>query len=160
MKTEYGTAKLNNYGYYVITSSKEGNAGKLLHRLIYEEFFGVTLPPEIDIHHKDGDKLNNCILNLEALPHTQHASLHMTTLSDESRRKMNESRNTSGYYRVDKNNKKCYKQGFTWRYLYYENGKQKSIESVNIEKLEEKVRNKGLEWIKLSEGGDENLVYY
>lgn len=161
MKTKYGNAKINPKGYYHITSGKEGNNGKLLHRLIYEDFWGITLPSEIDIHHKDGNKINNCILNLEALSHVEHSSSHKTgenhylygkTHSDETRRKISESQNNSGYYRVYKNNDKNCKQGFIWRYLYYENGKQKSISSVNIEKLEEKVLAKGLEWINFSDG--------
>ena len=56
--------------------------------------------------------------------------------------------NTSGYYRVHKSNDKRYKQGFRWTYRYNEDGKRKSIYSVDIKKLEEKVRAKGLEWIK------------
>jgi hypothetical protein len=42
------------------------------------------------------------------------------------------------------------KQGFFWRYRYYEDGKQKSINSVDIKKLEEKVKMKGLLWIDFS----------
>lgn len=39
MKTKYGNAKIGNMGYYVITSYKEGNHRKLLHRLIWEDFW-------------------------------------------------------------------------------------------------------------------------
>lgn len=55
-------------------------------------------------------------------------------------------KNTTGYYRVTKKKCKNCKQGFTWRYNYYDNGKHKSIESVNIKKLEEKVKAQGLKW--------------
>lgn len=67
--------------------------------------------------------------------------------SFETRIKMSEVKNTSGYFRVDKPKKPKSKQGFTWRYSYLDNNKKfKSIESVSIEKLEQKVKAKGLVW--------------
>ena len=75
LHTKFGTAKIIG-DYYKISSGKEGNNNKALHRLIYEDFYGVTLPSEIDVHHKDDNKLNNCICNLEALTHADHASEH------------------------------------------------------------------------------------
>lgn len=54
--------------------------------------------------------------------------------------------NASNIRRVSKNRTSQCKQGFTWRYVYHENGKQKVITSVNMEKLEQKVKNKGLPW--------------
>ena len=71
---------------------------------------------------------------------------HKHTL--ESRKKISKARNTSEYYRVYKQNRKDYKQGFIWVYKYSEDGKRKVISSVDIKKLEEKVKAKGLEWIK------------
>ena len=70
------------------------------------------------------------------------------TLSEETRRKMSEARNTSGYYRVSKKKNSKYKQGFTWAYYYIENGNQKNISSVDIDKLKERVLAKGLKWIE------------
>lgn len=69
-------------------------------------------------------------------------------LSDEQKISISKTTNTSGYYRVLKNKNKKLKQGFTWAYNYYEDGKRKSIYSVDIKKLEEKVRAKGLKWLK------------
>ena len=54
--TKWGSARVNKKGYYQISSRKEGNRGKYLHRLIYEDFWGVNLPKQIHIHHKNGDK--------------------------------------------------------------------------------------------------------
>ena len=62
---------------------------------------------------------------------------------------ISKSQNSTGYFRVSKKRYKHLKQGFAWRYCYYEDSKQKSIESVSIEKLEEKVKAKGLEWRKI-----------
>ena len=46
---------------------------------------------------------------------------------------------------------KTCKQGFTWRYIYYENDKRNEISSISIEKLEKKVKEKGLPWNVLNE---------
>lgn len=71
--------------------------------------------------------------------------------TQEIREKMSKARNTSGYYHVHKRNNKTCKQGFLWTYTYYEDKKQKAITSVDIKKLEEKVRAKGLKWLKFDE---------
>lgn len=39
LHTKFGTAKLDEY-YYRITSTKEDNHNKYLHRLIFENFYG------------------------------------------------------------------------------------------------------------------------
>lgn len=74
-KTIWGTAKPNTKGYYVITSAKEGNCGKFLHRLIWESVWG-ELPKNWVVHHLDEQKNNNCILNLFGMPKDKHVSLH------------------------------------------------------------------------------------
>ena len=155
----FGKCKIQKDGYFHIISRKEGNMGKLLHRLIYERFYDVKLPKEIHVHHIDGNKTNNCICNLEALTKSEHHKIHMIgennpsygkRVSEKTRMKLSKAHNTSGYYRVHKSKDKCCKQGFIWTYQYYgENGKTKKIRSVNIDTLEEKVKSKGLPWIKL-----------
>lgn len=68
-------------------------------------------------------------------------------ISEECKLKMSKSHNTSGYFRVHKKKDKSCKQGFIWEYRYYdETGKRKSIISVDIKKLEAKVKAKGLKW--------------
>ena len=168
LHTKYGTAKINNIGYYQITTWKKSNHGKLLHRLIAEDYFGEWINDtdpngnKWHIHHIDGDKTNNCVLNLEPIPERDHNLLHKSgenhpnygkigywkdkTLSDEHKQKISKTKNTSGYLNVYKQKNKNYKQGFRWCYQYSEDGKQKSIASVDINKLEQKVKNKGLEW--------------
>lgn len=57
--------------------------------------------------------------------------------------------NTSGYYRVSII--KCEKcnQGYSYAYDWNdEDGNHKRLKSINIEKLEQKVKDKGLIWIK------------
>jgi len=192
IKTKFGSASINADGYYQIKSINEGNRGKLLHRLIYEDFWGVKLPPQISIHHKDFNKLNNCILNLEAMTISDHQKLHHEgennifkgiTLTKEHKQKISNSMKgkfkgenhpmygkkhekivglhrsmkttSSGIYNVHKRTDKSCKQGFIWVYVYEVNGAKKTLCSVDLDKLESKVRSKGLEWVKLDEVCDE-----
>ena len=75
MDTKFGKAYVGNHGYYVVTSAAEGNHNKLLHRLIFEDFYG-KIPDGCHIHHKDGVKTNNCIMNLQIMTESQHHKLH------------------------------------------------------------------------------------
>lgn len=189
--TEFGKANINQDGYYQITSAKEGNNGKRLHRLIYEKNFG-TIPKGYVIHHKDRNRQNNCIMNLQLMTNQEHVSLHTQgennpmygikgekhplfgrRVSEETRKKMSESRkgnnyrlgtkhsqkskrrisiarNTSGYRNVYKKKSRTCKQGFAWTYTYYEGKKQKTIERINLNDLKEAVLEKGLVWEEYS----------
>lgn len=91
IKTKFGNASISA-GYYRITSQKEGNLGKLLHRLIFEDFYKIKLPKGIVIHHEDGDKLNNNIWNLVPMTVSEHISLHGKNISDETREKISQSK--------------------------------------------------------------------
>ena len=72
--------------------------------------------------------------------------------SEEARKKISEAKNTTGYYRVGKKKTPTYRQRFAYYYRYYDDdGKQHSIFSVDLEKLEKKVKQKGLPWLKLEE---------
>ena len=77
MKTKFGNAEVWGNGYYYITSSAEGNFKQLLHRLVFEDFYG-TIPKGCVIHHKDGNKTNNCIMNLQLLTESEHHRQHST----------------------------------------------------------------------------------
>lgn len=57
--------------------------------------------------------------------------------------------NVSGIYRVRKKKNNQCAQGFIWVYTYNdENGKQKTLSSVDLDKLKKKVLDKKLEWIE------------
>jgi len=150
MKTEYGECRINSNGYYQVTSRKEGNKGKYLHRLIFEKFYGFKIPKGFDIHHKNENRIDNCILNLQLMRRKDHSSHHVTgkTLSDEEKIKRCK-HNQTGYFRVVKKNKSDVVQGFIYEYGYYENGKRRYLSSVNLDKLKEKVLAKGLLWLEL-----------
>jgi len=53
--------------------------GKRLHRVVWEHSFG-TVPEGFDIHHKDGNKSNNAISNLECIIKSKHRSDHSKEL--------------------------------------------------------------------------------
>ena len=150
MKTKWGNAEITNIGYYQITSHKEGNRHKLLHRLIYESFYG-NIPEGYDIHHKNGNKLDNCILNLALIRHDEHARQHQHIIKQGTSRPSN----STGYYRVYKEKDSKYKQGFTYCYevdasrLDGDGRKKRKIRSVDLKKLEEKVKAQGYEWRKI-----------
>lgn len=194
--TEFGTAKINKNGYYQITSGKEGNNHKLLHRLIFEKFYNIKLDEEfpngIIIHHEDENKTNNEIWNLIPMTREEHQRMHNigksmpehvkqallkanigkkiseetkmkmrkslpdnsgeknprygVPVSIESREKMSKVHNTSGFYRVMLHKRKNLNHKPSWEYVYREDRKVKSISSVDLLKLKEKVIAKGLEW--------------
>ena len=159
IKTKYGNAEITPNGYLQITSSKEGNHKKFLHRLVFEDFYQTKLPSNIAIHHEDGDKTNNKIWNLIPMTLQEHSSLHNkgreTTL--EHGINLSKNQNTTGFYRVSKKKCKTCKQGYRYIYVYYVDGKQKWISSIDINTLKLKVLKNGLEWIELN-GGDESEI--
>lgn len=158
IKTKYGNATLNDYGYYHITSGKEGNHCKYLHRLIFEDFYNIKLneefPEGIIIHHVDGNKTNNEIWNLIPIPLSEHSKLHRNeeeepfyskpkTLSHKMR--ISQQHNTTGIFRV-----LPYTKGV--KYAYYDSdNKRKWLTAPTLNKLKEKVLEKGFEWIVLDE---------
>src|SRR3990167_3501438 len=58
-----------NGGYYC------NRRGKLLHRAIFRSVYG-PIPDGMEIHHKDENKTNNAIENLQMLTATAHRKLH------------------------------------------------------------------------------------
>lgn len=165
LHSKFGNCSLNPQGRYRITSRNEGNHSKLLHRLIWENFYGCDVPDGFVIHHKNGDKTDNCILNLQLIRDHTHRVFHAKqkdnslennpmwgkSHSKNSKIRMSCARNKSGFFRVYKTNEPKVSQGFSWRYEYPLNGKSKSLISVDLLKLKEKVISNGLEWIVVNE---------
>ena len=75
LHTKFGIAILDR-SYYRISKGNPSNYQKYLHRLIFEDFYGFEVPKGFVVHHKDGNKLNNCILNLQLMREKDHRSLH------------------------------------------------------------------------------------
>ena len=59
-------------GYY---RSSPNFGGKRIHRAVWEHYYG-PIPKGYCIHHRDGDKGNNALSNLELLPAGKHSTLH------------------------------------------------------------------------------------
>lgn len=81
----------NNYGYKVVNFSKDGVHKKIqVHRLVAEAFI-VTKKLDFQVNHKDGNKENNHISNLEFLSigdNMRHA--HSTGLIKNYAKKLDE----------------------------------------------------------------------
>ena len=152
IQTKWGNASIKK-GYYTITSYKEGNYDKLLHQLIWEEHYGLKTPHNYIIHHINGNKIDNCIQNLQCVKLSKHISFHNKGKPHSHTHNLNisKSRNTTGYFRVSKHKTNKVNQGFVWQYCYYENGKQKKISRSNLNDLENEVKNRNLEWFKFQE---------
>ena len=52
------------------------NGYVLKHRVVVENYLGRVLEDWEVVHHKDGNKLNNDISNLEVLSKQEHARIH------------------------------------------------------------------------------------
>jgi hypothetical protein len=61
-------------GYFEIT--RGNNKGKLLHRVIMEQHLGRTLRHDEIVHHKDRNRENNDISNLQVMTKKQHSRHH------------------------------------------------------------------------------------
>lgn len=72
-KAPVGTGSVGPYGYRYI---RVGGRKVFEHRHVMEQHIGRPLDPTEVVHHKDGDRLNNSIENLELLPsqsaHTEY----------------------------------------------------------------------------------------
>ena len=77
--TNHGNVYINKDGYLQFTNGK--HRGKLYHRVIYEKFVG-DIPEDCVVHHIDGNKLNNDILNLEVMSFEEHSRMHKNEFWD------------------------------------------------------------------------------
>jgi len=176
IETKYGTAHLTENGHYQIKTHEKGHYGEYLHRLVFEDFYKITLSPEIVIHHDDGNPQNNEIWNLIPLTKAEHTALHSRgntwsrgkIVADETRANMSKAHkgktisqsqrinrskadNSTGFLRVYIKPAKTTKQGFIWCYQYQEGNKRKNWTSVDLLKLKEKILLNGLEWLVIDE---------
>ena len=68
---------INTKGYLEGRVWEEGTRRRVRkHRWLMEQHLGRKLLRSEDVHHKDGDKLNNAISNLEVIDNVEHAYLH------------------------------------------------------------------------------------
>lgn len=98
-----------------------------LHRYIWMKHYG-DIPEGYQIHHKDGDALNNSIDNLEILPGSEHTSLHMNNLSPERKKFLSANVKEKALPEAIKWHKS--EEGRDWHKEHYENTKDKLHEKV------------------------------
>ena len=134
--TGFGTGKNNpNYGGLSNQHKKnisKGSIGKVISKEARQN---------MSKNHADvsGDK------------NPMYGKTHSQKTKDKISTQQSKKRNTSGYYRVFKKQDKTCKQNFRWIYRYPDsNGNKKELSSVDIDKLEQKIKNKGLKWIKFN----------
>ena len=73
IKTKYGDCWFDkSTGYWVLKDKR------YLHRVVYEDYYGVELTSNDIIHHKDGRKTNNNISNLERMTRAEHNKTHFS----------------------------------------------------------------------------------
>lgn len=76
---KFGTVRIDN-GYYRVSSIKEGNRDKLVHRLVVKPLLDYLSSryPEIkwEVHHKNENKLDNRFENLQIIPKEVHRRIH------------------------------------------------------------------------------------
>lgn len=72
--------RISNYGYVLVYKPESRMArcdGYVLeHRLVMGEHLGRDLLPDEHVHHKDGDRTNNDINNLEITTLAEHSKHH------------------------------------------------------------------------------------
>jgi hypothetical protein len=77
-----GGRNLTGQGYWRLYLPLHQSANKsgyvFEHRLVWETAHGQQVPNGCVVHHKDGNKTNNAIDNLELLPFKMHQSMHAT----------------------------------------------------------------------------------
>lgn len=110
-----GGIKIDKDGYILIWkpdhhyANSQGYVRK--HRLVYEEFYRCCLLSWILIHHKDSDKQNNNINNIEPMSRRQHRNHHFPKLDISNR-----------YCLVCKSDKTYVRKNGQYVWYKYENG--------------------------------------
>ena len=87
----YKVVDKNRQMFYGITYTKaqDGyyhNKGKVLHRVVWEEYHG-EIPAGFVIHHVDGGKDNNHITNLRCLSRREHLKVHRKKIAKAAAKK-------------------------------------------------------------------------
>lgn len=67
---KYIAPTLHHTGYHVLSA---GGKQYRWHRFVWECHFGAITDKDLVINHKDGNKTNNCIANLELVTNQQNA---------------------------------------------------------------------------------------
>ena len=132
----------NRYTYHIL---KKGdfdenllNALEIIYTHRYHPKFSFTIGGDGSRGYKHSPESKAKISKeLSGIKRSNDFKLHLSKL-----------KSSTGYFRVSKRKNKKYLNGFIWIYSYYEGDKRKVLMSVDLNKLERKVRSKGLIWKK------------
>lgn len=67
---------LTSFGYLRLTDPNGSKYRGHAHRFVMQKIIGRKLSSKEHVHHKDGNRLNNSLDNLEIMDASQHARLH------------------------------------------------------------------------------------
>ena len=87
------------HGYRVIRIRSDDNLKTITrfeHRVNFEKYHKCCVLPWIDIHHINGDKLDNRIENLKPVLHTAHTSNHKKGCKFPNRKRKNNEKKIHG----------------------------------------------------------------
>lgn len=90
-----GSSYIDFYGYRHL---KHGDKWIREHRIVMQEHLGRELTSDEVVHHKDKDKLNNDISNLEVMTNEEHSRMHAIERDFGSMRPKNVKRNDLGQF--------------------------------------------------------------
>lgn len=77
MKNKRPIGTVTKNGYRAITKGSRNKAVRMYeHRMVMENFLGRKLLPEEHVHHKNENKLDNRIENLEIISNSEHQRMH------------------------------------------------------------------------------------
>lgn len=115
-------------GYYLKTTVPR----KRLHIYVWEYYNGCEVPKGFDIHHKDLDKDNNDISNLECVSRSRHNKIHGELLTEEARERRRQNMNKNAQPRAIEWHKS--EEGREWHKEQWENSLGK-YQQIKIKKI-------------------------
>ena len=144
--------EINGWGYSCLYATGVKRVRE--HRFVYETLNGGISEA---VHHKDGNKLNNSVLNLESLSRSEHSRIHATNPSMEIRKKISdatkkmlaEGRGAKPKYGVDNANYKHLDKGWIIAELIKFKGKPTRVCSeynFDYDSFMKKVALHGIDW--------------
>lgn len=104
-------------GYYLNSTIR-----KRMHRYVWEHFNGAV-PKGFQIHHKDKNRANNDISNLEAVPFSTHAKMHSKEKAETRREEIIVNLRENALPKAVEWHKS--EEGRDWHKVHYENTKHK-----------------------------------
>ncbi|MEI3180990.1 MAG: HNH endonuclease signature motif containing protein [Lachnospiraceae bacterium] len=109
-------------GYYLCSAKSTDGSRKRLHVYVWE-FYNGPVPRGYHVHHRDEDKSNNDISNLELLSESDHLSLHGKEQADRHYERMVD--NLNRHARPKANEWHASTKGREWHREHYEAMKEK-----------------------------------